>query len=249
MIHFSHSGRMGDVFYSLYFCKHIANGEPFAFDLHTGVRAWDPSNRPFMMTPSDAAFFSQLLRAQPYITDVTISEGFRGAKFRNLDEFRDNMQRIIGREIRLWYFDAAGIAPVSFEKPVLTIPDRPESTQERIAVCFTPRYRSALNPSALEPFKDKIVFVGLPSEHRAFCSSVFPVEFYPVSSMLEMLQFIASCRVFVGNVSGVYAAVECSKLPRILCVAPDGGNVRAYGQEGFEVRTETELQKAISYFL
>lgn len=249
MIHFSHSGRMGDVFYSLYFCKHVSGGEPFAFDLHTGVRAWGPSWRPYMMTESDAAFFSPLLHAQPYISEVTVSTGFRCAKFRSLDDFRDDMKRTQGREIREWYFDAAGIAPVSFDKPVLTIPDRPKPTHDRIAVCFTPRYRAALNPRALEPFRNKLVFVGLPTEHRAFCRDAFPVEYFPCVSMLEMLQFIASCRVFVGNVSGVFAAVECAKLPRILCTAPDGGNVRAYGQEGFEVRTGTELQKAVSYFL
>lgn len=142
MFTFIHSGRMGDILYSLYAAKRISAriAEQFDYVLRTGVSAWDPSGRPHMMEISDAEFLKPLLEAQPYIREVKITDNRRTEGY-VLDSFRRNMSLVIGREIRLWYYDPRQhVAPDEFSRPVLTAPDAPQK-KPWIAVCFTPRYR------------------------------------------------------------------------------------------------------------
>lgn len=242
MFTFIHSGRMGDVLYSLYAAKRISArlAEQFDYVLRTGVSAWDPSGRPHMMEPADAEFLKPLLEAQPYIREVRITDG--RAEGYVLDSFRRNMNLVIGREIRLWYYDPRQhVAQDEFSRPVLTTPDAPQKNPWT-AVCFTPRYRQKFDLSPLRQYRDRLVFVGLPAEHRAFCRDVFPVEYHPVENALELLQFVASCAGFVGNVSGTFAVAECAKVPRVLCLAPDGGNVKPQGGFHREARSSASLE-------
>ena len=241
---FIHSGRMGDILYSLYYATRLAAKLPdcrtFDYVLRTGVSAWDPSGRPHMMEVADAEFLKPLLEAQPYIHAVRIASGRVDGYI--LDSFRRNMNLVIGREIRQWYYDPREhLDPDEFARPVLTLPDMPEK-KPWIAVCFTPRYRQAFDLSPLFPYRDRIVFVGLPTEHRAFCRDVFPVEYHPVENALELLQFMESCAGFVGNVSGTFAVAECAKIPRILCLQPDGGNVKPQGGFHLESRSSDSLE-------
>ena len=241
---FIHSGRMGDVLYSLYAATHLTaqlpNSDTFDYVLRTGVSAWDPSGRPHMMEQADAEFLKPLLEAQPYIHEVRITSG--RAECYVLDSFRRNMSLVIGREIRSWYFDPREpMDQDEFARPVLTLPDAPEK-KPWIAVCFTPRYRQKFDLSPLFPYRDRILFAGLPAEHCAFCRDVFPVEYHPVENALELLSFMASCAGFVGNVSGTFAVAECAKIPRILCLAPDGGNVKPQGGFHRESRSSDSLE-------
>lgn len=249
MFTFIHSGRMGDILYSLYFATRFASrmGEPFDYVLRTGVSAWDPSNRPHMMEQADAEFLKPLLEAQPYIREVRITDNRRIDGY-VLDSFRRDMRRVIGREIRTWYYDPREpVQPSEFDRPVLTVPGA--ERKPWIAVCFTPRYRQKFDLSPLRKYRDRLVFVGLPEEHRAFCRDVFPVEHNPVENALELLRFAASCRGFVGNVSGTFAIMECAKIPRILCLAPDGGNVMPHGGFHREAASSNELETHLKQLL
>lgn len=242
MLTFKHSGRMGDVFYSLYYCTHLAHGNPFSLVLRTGVSAWDPSNRPHMMERTDAEFMRPLLELQPYMRGVRIAD--RSDEIPpgcvNLDSFRDHFYTVCRREIRLWYYPSGANPLDEFERPVLSAPDPPPRIG-RFAICFTPRYRECFDVGVLKPFRDELVFVGLPSEHEAFCKRHFPVEYRPVADALELLRFMQSTRGFIGNVSGTFAVAECAKIPRILCMEKNGGSVRVYGG-GREARTASELE-------
>lgn len=247
MMTFRHAGRMGDVLYSLYFATHFARGEAFDYVLRTGVSAWDPSGRPHMMEIADAEFLKPLLEAQQYIRSVAIAQNPRitGENF-VLDSFRRDMRRVVGREIRTWYYPPRERIPDGeFSRPVLSVQD-PCPKIEKIAVCFTPRYRQTFDLSPLFPYRDRIVFVGLPAEHRAFCRDVFPVEYHPVENALDLLRFAESCAGFVGNVSGTFAIAECAKIPRILCLSPDGGNVRPQGGFHRESASSNELETQLN---
>ena len=250
MTTFRHAGRMGDVLYSLYFALHFTRGEAFDYVLLTNVRAWDPSNRPVMMSKADAEFTAPLLEAQPYINRVTITDN---PHVQNecyvLDGFRRDMRRIIGKEIRTWYYGPRERIPEGeFSRPVLTVPDHGAKI-DKLAICFTPRYRQQFNLEPLREYRDKIVFVGLPTEHEAFCREHFSVDYAPVLNALELLQFVSACRGFVGNVSGTFAIMECAKIPRILCVEPNGGNVRPQGGICFEARDEYALRNQLKILL
>jgi len=238
-----HAGRMGDVLYSLYYATRLMQGEPFDLALITGVSAWDPSGRPHMMDPEDAEFMRPLLEAQSYIHSVLITDDPRTlpAHTIQLDTFRSNMRRVVSREIRAWYYSKYHpIQPDEFERPVLSLPDPVERT-DRIAICFTSRYRQRFNLAPLKKMADRLAFIGLPAEHAAFCREHFNVAFHPVLDALNLFQFAASCRGFVGNVSGTYAIMECAKIPRILCLEPTGGNVRPYGPNAFTAASTIQL--------
>lgn len=250
MLTFKHAGRMGDVFYSLYWATCTTHCEPFDLVLRVNVEAPDLSNRPYLMTREDAEFMRPLLAVQPYIRSVLIADDDRyiPSDCVELDAFRRNMQLILGREIRQWYYPLrCKVIPGEWERVVLSLPEPVEQT-DRIAICFTPRYREDFNIDCLEQFKDKLVLIGLSDEHRAFCERYFDVDYYPVRDALEMLRFMKSCRCFVGNVSGVFAIAECAKVPRVLCLRPGGGDVRVYGN-GLEARNHEELIKSINQYM
>lgn len=245
---FLHSGRMGDILYSLYYVTHVLPpGEQCEFVLKYGVSAWDPSGRPHMMERDDALFLYPLLFEQPYIRNVYIyssKEQIPGDNI-ELDGFRRNMYVTIGREIRTWYYPRGPVIPEEFSRKVLTIPESTlyEKT-DRIAICFTPRYVQGFPVDVLRLYRDRLVFVGLPREYSAFCSEHFAVEYLRIDNALDLAMFMASCAGFVGNVSGTFAIAECAKLPRVLCLQRGGGNVRVYGN-GKEAGNEKELVRAI----
>lgn len=243
-----HSGRMGDVLYSLYYATHLTQGKPFNFLLRANVRDYcDPSGRRYLMERKDADFMSPLLAYQPYIDRVFIAENEREIPQDSfmLDKFRLNMYGIIGKEIRTWYYGVReNIPPGEFSRKVLSAPET-YSPRDKFAICFTQRYREAFDVEpVLREYADDLVFVGIPEEHRDFCRECFPVEYKPVENALDLLSFLQSCRGFIGNVSGTFALAECSKIPRILCLARDNGNVRVYGN-GVEVKTTEQLNQSI----
>lgn len=243
-----HSGRMGDVLYSLYYATHLTQGKPFNFLLRANVRDYcDPSGRRYLMERKDADFMSPLLAYQPYIDRVFIAENEREIPQDSfmLDKFRLNMYGIIGKEIRTWYYGVReNIPPGEFSRKVLSAPET-YSPRDKFAICFTQRYREAFDVEpVLREYADDLVFVGLPEEYRDFCRECFPVEYKPVENALDLLSFLQSCRGFIGNVSGTFALAECSKIPRILCLARDNGNVRVYGN-GVEVKTTQQLYQSI----
>ena len=243
MITFRHAGRMGDVLYSLYFATHFTHGEPFDYVLQTGISdRFDPSQRPHLMEPQDARFLKPLLEAQPYINSVTITDKSRvPGDVYVLDSFRRDMRRVIGREIRTWYYDRETIPTAEFARPVLFYEQPPERL-DLIAVCFTPRYRQRFSLSPLASYRDRLVFIGLDAEYDAFCRDWFPIPHYPVLDALDLLELVASCRGFVGNVSGTFAIMECAKIPRILCLEPNRGNVRPQGGFCREASNSNELE-------
>lgn len=243
-----HSGRMGDVLYSLYYATHLTQGKPFNFLLRANVRDYcDPSGRRYLMERKDADFMSPLLAYQPYIDRVFIAENEREIPQDSfmLDKFRLNMYGIIGKEIRTWYYGVRENIPAGeFSRKVLSAPET-YSPRDKFAICFTQRYREAFDVEpVLREYADDLVFVGLPEEYRDFCRECFPVEYKPVENALDLLSFLQSCRGFIGNVSGTFALAECSKIPRILCLARDNGNVRVYGN-GVEVKTTEQLYQSI----
>ena len=247
---FSMSGRMGDEAYSLYFCTQRADYQPFDYYLQTNKPdGHDPGGRKVFQTPAEAEFFASILREQPYIRSVGIGDAecvpaADITNYINLDLFRETPELYGLSEIRNWCYRLSSLKPDSFARQVLTIPPSDLKKQQKLCICFTGRYKPVINPGALQPIADKLVYVGLPREYDTFCSKYFKVDYKPVKSAKEMLQYIDSTCGFIGNISGSYALVECSKLPRILCL-PGGshGDVRPYGGRAVAVLDNHKLLK------
>ena len=80
----------------------------------------------------------------------------------------------------------------------------------RVVINRTSRYQNPFFPwkRILEYYGDKILFVGLESEHRAFCEQFGQVEYAPTKNMLELAEIIAWSLLFIGNQSSANAINE-----------------------------------------
>ena len=257
LIAYSHGGRQGDIIYSLFACRQYAKNEPFDFYLQTNIRdEHDPSNRGVLQTPTEAAFLASILREQSYIMKLTIGDADYipdrdVSVYINLDQFRWVPQIYEYSEIRYWYTRVLDIKDLDVFTPVFTIPYSDQPATDKLCICFTERYKPLIDPAVLKPFADQLVFIGLYKEHEHFCKEYVPVEYHPVTSLLELLQFVQHSKGWCSNISGNYAAMEASALPRILCL-PGGlshGDVRCYCPNGKAVLDNHKLVDAVEALL
>lgn len=253
MILFSHSGRYGDVIWSLVSCIERANGEPFDFHLHTNRRDdYDPSNRGVMMKPLEAEFLASILREQSYIRNLTISDKAAipakdVTRVIDLDRFRDVPEPYTLTEIRDWYKRIMPVTLRDKDKPWIHVPQIEQPKIDKVCICFTERYLPVIDPGVLAPLKDRLVFIGLPSEHKRFCAMYFSVDYHPVGSLKELLQYTSKSRGWCSNISGNYAAHEAAAIPRVLCL-PGGlchGDVRPTTPNGKAVLDNDKLLASV----
>ena len=252
MIMYQHSGRSGDLLYSLPACIERAGNEQFDFHLHTNrLDPFDPSDRGVMQTHAEAEFTASILRVQPYIRNITISDDDcvplkDTTRVINLDRFRDVPEPYSLTECRYWYTRILPVKLNDIHKPWLTVPEATLPKLNKVCISFTERYQPNASPMALKPFADDLIFIGLPKEHKRFCSMYFDVPYHPVKDLVELLQFVKSTKGWCSNVSGVYAANEGAATPRVLCV-PGGsyGDVRPYTPNGIAVVDDAKLVKCV----
>ena len=250
---FAHSGRIGDVLYSLYFCKSWRG----TFDLHLVTNQADPptyfKEKPIRISDKDLEFILPLFEYQSYINKVTAGEE-KPENAYTLDLFRTHSNICSLKDIRDWYFCLTCRVtrhPCPFankREAILELPDVTENI-DKIAICFTDRYKAVCNLSVLEPIKDKLIFIGLESEWKNFCESYFPVEFEKFNTMLDMGVFMKSCKGFIGNVSGTYAIAECAHIYRVQCQQADGGNVPIWDNTGVRTMNDDRLYECAKNLL
>ncbi len=225
---FCHSGHLGDILFSLHFCKEMLEsygGEKFDFHIRTNVTeaGLEKLGYPFKavrMTQGGAEFIAGLLRSQPYIGNVSCGDESPENAF-DLDLFRNLKINFSAGHIANYYYNLVDRhLPRQFYKPVITVtPDRKYC--DRIILIATARYRNIfVDMSALEPFREKLVFAGLPEEYTEFCEKYFYVEYIgKLKSMAEIAGYFAGAAGVIGNQSGLFSLAECMKVPRILISA------------------------------
>ena len=64
------------------------------------------------------------------------------------------------------------------------------------------------------------VIVKMTQKLCDFVKNFFELPYQPCKDMLQMAQYMAGAKGFIGNQSGIYSLAECMKIPRIL-LAPD----------------------------
>lgn len=213
-ISFAHVGGIGDILFSLYFCRDFARYRKvekvdfFIVSCRNGL-------------PSAAAeFLRPLLEKQDFIDSVSVVEQPPENSVM-LDDYRKLKINFASGDIRSWYYNLTQLhLPREFWKPVIYV-EPASGYQDKIFITLTGRYCNVhLDCRHLEKFKNQLVFLGLPSEHADFCNRYFDIPFCQCSNMLEMAEYMAGARGFIGSQSGIYSLAECMKIPRIL-LAPD----------------------------
>lgn len=211
---FSHSGGVGDILFSLYFCKEITEyygKKQFDYFIVSGKNG---------LSHGAAEFLRPLLESQSFIRSAEIVSVPPAGSIR-LEKFRDLKINFSSSDIHSWYYNLSRIhLPREFWKPVISVAAE-RSYQDKIFICLTNRYRNVhINCRCLEPFREHLCFLGLSSEYQDFCREFFDIRYQPCKNMLQMAEFISGGKGFIGNQSGIYSLAECMKIPRIL-LSPD----------------------------
>lgn len=230
MLVFNHSGGIGDILYSLYFCKDLAdkgNQETFKLHIQTNVKdmAMNMHYHPFgdvRMTEAGANYIKPLLEAQDYIEEVTISDDYTpDSGMINLDIFRKIKINFMSGDIRRWYYNLSKQhLPAEFWRPILSV-DVDDTYKDKIILCSTARYQNVfIDYKVLSKFADKFVFFGLESEYEEFKKNNFNLEFYKTIDALDAAKKIVGAKGLCSNQNGIYTIAECLKVPRIL-ISPE----------------------------
>ena len=246
---FSHSGKIGDVVYSLPFCRAVAAAAGrgrFAFHLKTGTvvertRANGSIARTPLLDAAGAALLAPLLGRQPFVESVSVSDAVPAGAL-DLDLFRlQTCLPLWGNSLSYYYLPLAPwlADPPDLSRPWLSDGRRLDLGKKRIALFLTSRYpRETLSLSFLEPFREELLFLGTETEHAAFESAWFPVERRKIADFADALDVLSSVRFAIGNQTGFFAIAEALKIPRLLLVSGESPNVVPCGG-AFQLLYET----------
>ena len=225
---FSHTGSMGDILFSLYFCKELTEHLNIdQFDLHiqtdvpdSGMAGHSHPCGNVRITSQAAEFMQSLLIQQPYIRNVSFSNELPENAI-SLDKFREIKLNLSSGQIQNWYYNLTDIhLPREFWKPILSVEPNFQYS-DKVILSITSRYRNVyIDCKKLEKHRENLIFAGTQEEYQNFCREYFELPCIKADNLLTYAQFFAGANGFIGNQGGLYTTAECLKIPRIL-IAPE----------------------------
>lgn len=166
-----------------------------------------------------------LIEAQPYIAEVEKWEGCpvhwqsNGFRFSTYSRTKSLAQAHLDH-----YLTIQGLPSIKpdFRQPWIIDPDQLGPQYDTIIINRSSRYPNYLFPwrEIVNKFGARIKFIGLQSEHDAFCAEFGNVGYFPTPTLLDAADTIAGSSLFIGNQSSCFALAEGMKHPRILEVCP-----------------------------
>lgn len=234
---FRHSGKLGDIIYSLPAVKALGGGT-FYVDYRTEYFEKPPLGK------QAALMIIKLLETQDYIERASLYE--EEPTDYNLDQFRNKAvpihffnliksgsDEIAGRlfgplvkEIRQQIlpqpevdlpqltWESVGL-PGKVDLSLPWITGIPKKRIADIVVSKTIRYPGRLDWSCLKDYAARSCFVGLEEEWRAFCDAYFYIEFYRSEDFVDLAEAIAGAKLFVGSQSFALALADAMLIPRV----------------------------------
>lgn len=186
---FFHSGDIGDCIAALPSIRALGGG-----NLIIGFK---PDGQRQTLAGVRFEALAPLLLAQSYIHSVSWGEPPSGCV--DFSGFR--LCPHDGMNLAYWQAKYAG-AVVSMEPWLMVDPIK----HGRPVIARSSRYHNMEFPwRKILPMLVDPVFVGLPDEHKEFCSEFgWQVERHHTATLLETARFIAGARVFVGNQSAPF---------------------------------------------
>ncbi len=196
MATFKHSGKIGDVIYSLPTLRALGGGS-------------------LLLSPNAQLEFSEqsvrslvpLLALQPYINSADIWKG-EPVDF-DLDRFR--LQNYQSGNLADCHLEAFGLRPENRNSVWLRSGEVSTMSIVVFGRSLARRGVQGFWQKAYAELKDHAVLVGTGAEHEGFERDVGPVQYRPTRDMAELAAVIASCSLFVGNQSAPYAIAEALK--------------------------------------
>lgn len=198
-----HSGDLGDIIYSLLFCKtHLREIELFLGpDPRIKVRE--------QMTQAKFDWLAPLLRHQPWIKSVSYADSPPKDLDYNLNEFRKTWFGATTGHRAGWrlfevYSRHFGKPALPEDVPWLQVSHPIADPVRPVIVSRSTRFRAPSFPwqQISNHYAGRSRFVGYQSEFDEWTSSYGHTAIYkPVQDALEMARLIAGCQIFIGNQS------------------------------------------------
>lgn len=195
-----HSGDLGDIIYSLPFCKSLGIVQ-YLIGPNSGVRVRET------MTRSKFEWLAPLLVRQPWIEDVEFAQNPPACDY-DLNQFRKSWfsaANAFRKDKRLYecYFEHF-VKPNDFDenKPWLSA-DPALDTAHPVVINRTNRWQHHNFPwrEIAERYQGRMVFLGTPQEHKDWSRQFGAIEYREVVDALDLANIIAGCQLFVGNQS------------------------------------------------
>ena len=225
MFTFNHSGKIGDLLYSLYFCKSYSNKmgfDKFNFNIQINQEELMRGRQKtkVRLTEEAANYMLPLLEKQSMFNEITISDKpFEEDDWHvNLDHFRQLKLNFSGGYIPEWYFSLS-VFPLrrNYEEPLLDNIEPNLDYKDKIIFCLTQKY---INPYVklytLNKYKDQILFVGLEEEYKAIPKQILNVPHLKVKDALQMAQILKGCKYMISNQNGNFTIAELINANRVL---------------------------------
>lgn len=161
-------------------------------------------------------FIHRLVSLQPYIKSCRMIEAsdfprWRSGGFRRAGLHSPTAPLLIAHLNHFNKIVGTGLE-VDTSKPWITV-DKSPATSSRVVINRTSRYRNHHFPwrDVVSFYGPRLLFVGLPHEHKEFCETYGFVDYLPTGDMLDLAQAIAGSFLFIGNQSCAFALAEGMK--------------------------------------
>lgn len=234
------SGHLGDLIYCLSAVQAI--GEPVhfyvGFKLSNGVPN-HPSGR-YCMNNDMYAYIKPLLKAQPYISEVSIHDS-RIVDY-NFDQFRNIGLNLACGDLRRSHFQVYPELATDLTQTALFVEQTFPQFNDFIVINFSSRYRNRhMNYSFLQNYN--VIFVGLDQEYDEFVArNHWQPKRMLIDDALQMAMLVKSCKLYIGNQSSTYAIAEQLKVPRLLESYQPCPNVIPMGANGYDYTNQSTLE-------
>ena len=237
---FLHSGRLGDLIYSLATIKELSKSHKCKLyvQIEKPILGSHDSSRKVFINKRCGDLILPLLRNQDFLDAVNI---YKDEKIDiNLDLFRDIPISLSFYSSR-WFSHICGIN-INVENTFLSVKPH-ELIKNRIIVGRSSRYRNAyINYKFLKNTKN-LLCIGLKEEFQDSKKDINDLEFHECKDFLEMAEIIKASKFFIGNMSLQYIISEALKVPRLLEASPDFPAAFPVGPNAFDAYHQNHFEK------
>ena len=237
---FLHSGRLGDLIYSLATIKELSKSHKckLYIQINKPMLDYNDASRKVFISKRSGDLILPLLRSQDFLDTVDI---YKDEKIDiNLDLFRDIPINLSFYSTR-WFSHIVGVN-INVENSFLSV--KPHTLiKNKIIIGRSHRYRNAyINYKFLKNTKN-LLCIGLRDEFLDLKKEINNLEFHECKDFLEMAEILKASKFYIGNMSFQYIVSEGLKIPRLLEASPDFPVAFPVGANAFDAYHQNHFEK------
>lgn len=241
---FKHSGNAGDIIYALPNIKYICEKNNCRAEVFIHLNqpsSFDEKSHPIgnvMMNQIMYDMLRPLLLQQDYIQNVEEYQPDVEIDY-DLDKFRTDNKNLSAGNISKWIEVSYPELRGNLNEPSIKVPS---VKNDYILVNRTSRYNNLfIDYTILD--NENVWFIGTEKEFKQFTLHVKNIRHLVVDDFLQLAQYIAGCKLFIGNQSMPFAIAEQLKVKRILEQYIYAPNVIPQGGEYGIFHTQDQFKK------